>query len=232
MNKKILTVLIAMVAVTILASTVTPAFAAVVWTENASVVGETIISVPGKTPENDVRITFAHMNGGDHGIRDNLALYVYMTITTPAGPKLIQIVVAWYSDTTQGTEYNGAVMANTETVINQLEPWQLQVYKIGKCAIAIWTVPLEVPPLTITIGATQVTTPAINIPSGCIILNGYGETTPGTTTSQVLPSGYQLITSFNQLSAYGCLICPSWHYIGSTTGTTTIKTDYITTVNK
>lgn len=227
MNKKIILSFVVLLSAVTLISSVVPALAEVIWTEHATVVGETIINVAGKTPADGVRITFAHFDGGNHGVRDNLALYIYVPIPTPNGPVTRQVIVAWYSDTVEGVEWNSAIMANTETLVQQLKPCQLQVYKLGKTAIAIWTVTLEVPPLQVL----GIETPAVKIPPGMLIIRGDGDISPGSTIGQTLPSGYILSATFDVQNANGLLLVPKWIYLGATTGTTTVKTDFTQTAS-
>ena len=200
--------------VAFLATYVAPTFA-LSYTEHASVVGKTgIFNLPGGYYDEPtlgmipipVEITVAHYDGGDHGVRDNLMIF----FIRPSG---YRVHVAWYSDTEAGSELNAAIMYNyvakkpMPTLIETLEPHQLQICKIGKTVIAWWTAPLEVPSQSWS--ASPVPTPPITIPPGCLILRGQGTPTSQDTPYPPGPGNYKS-TWTESYDAYGFLMCPKW----------------------
>jgi hypothetical protein len=223
MNRKILVMAMALIACTFSATTISPAFAtAITYTEHGSVVGEGIqIDVPGFTPATGVRFSFAHFDRGNHGIRDNLGIYLWAP-NFPGGARWT--MTTWISDTDEGAAYIGELMAGSNVKITQLKPWQLQVCMIGKTAIAYWTTPLEAP------AVPAFGMPAITIPPGCIVLKGYGDLRTGGSTAYYAFSGFTFSTVWSGYSAEGFFVCPKWHYCGPIGGTDpTLRTDLIQT---
>ena len=211
-------VLAGFLAVVVLATCITPVFA-VTYTEHASVVGKTgVFNLPGgfyqTSPTADpipipVEITVAHYDEGDHGVRDNIMVYFVRPPSTQY-PSGYRVHVAWYSDTAESSELNAAIMYNPAqskpfpTLIDTLKPWQLQICKIGKTVIAWWTVPLVVPSQIWS--GNPVPTPPITIPSGCLILRGYGDSQ----SSSVPGTGRYTSVWTESYDACGFLMCPSW----------------------
>jgi len=216
---------------TVIISTVyvAPAFAVDIepWTEHANVVGETVVAIPGGADQ--VKIIFAHYDWGDHGVRDDFQIYYLRTLPTGA---VVPMIIGWYSDTCSGVEYIEVMMEGMPCKVVKLKPWQLQVGRIGKIAIAWWTIPLEVPELTWTGGGT---TPAVTIPPGALVLKGYGEEITGYEAPRKLPTNIKRSAVYTGYNANAFLACPKWHYFGPVGGDPTIgdilKTDTTFTVD-
>jgi hypothetical protein len=217
-NRKILFVTTSLIVVLFASSYFSPASALLTYTEHMNAVGEGIkVVIPGITPESGVQLSFAHYDGGTHGVRDNIALYVYAP-NYPNGPRMA--MAAWFSDTDQGVAYIGELMSGTNVKIGQLKPWQIQVCRIGKIAMAYWTTPLEAP------AVPAYGMPAITVPPGCIVLKGYGDVTSGTIgPNNYAWSGFTFSVAWSGHSAEGYFACPQWDYYGSITGTATLRID-------
>lgn len=213
----------------VLTMSIAPTFAADIepWTEHANVVGETVVNIPGGV--NQVRIVFAHYDWGDHGVRD--AIQIYYVQTLPSGVQ-VAMIIGWYSDTCLGVNYAKAMMEGMPCKVEKLKPWQLQVGRVCKTAIALWTVPLEIPELIWTGGGK---TPAVKIPPGALVLNGYGEKITGIELPRKLPTNIERTAVFSGYNAKAFLVCPEWRYCGSVGGHLTlldmVKTDTTYTVD-
>lgn len=202
------------------ATLVTPAFAETTFIEHATVVGQTVIDIPGVTPENGVKITFARYDKtSDHGARDHIGIYLWTYL--PLYGEYRYFMVAWYSDTAEGVNYSETLLRPMPTDIKQLKRWQLNVWGRGRRAMALWTVPLEVPEITWFGGAF--TTPAITIPPGCLILKGYNGVKTGETAPYTTPSGFTISSEYTGYDAKGCFFCLGWRHFGPTTGITTVR---------
>jgi len=220
MNKKVLAIVVALLAVVVSASSIGSAFAETKWIEHATVSGGTRFDVPGE--DFKVQINFAHFDWGDHGARDNVIIYYVTPSDWPMPYANYALSVGAYSDTDEGADYLEGVVTGLPTVVETIGRWQLQVYKIGKTAIAVWTVPLEIPELYWPLLGR--TSPAITIPPGCLILKGYGCPEPGSSTAFRLA-----VTWTKGYDAYGFLACPRERYWGRvggyTAGDTTVHID-------
>jgi hypothetical protein len=215
-NRKVLVIAVALLAAAISASSIAQAFAETIFVEHSPVDGLTVIDIPGVTPEEGIKITFAHYDRkSDHGARDNIGVYLWTFIP---GLGFGYLMVAWYSDTAEGVSYNEALMQPWPVWIEQLKGWQLNIGRFGRTAFALWTVPLEVPEIN---WFGVFTTPAVTIPPGCLILRGYGDLKTETFIMPS-PSGLVAVGEAEVYDANGCFACPTWRYWGATTGTTSL----------
>jgi hypothetical protein len=221
MNKKIPISIFSMLLVTIfLSSCITPTFAVTEFYEYSPIVGETVIDIPGVTPDNGIRIAFAHFDRtSDHGARDNIGIYLWTYV--PFYGEYQYVLVGYFSDTSEGVDYCETLVRPLPTEIKRLKWWQLNVFGCRKTAFACWTVPLEIPELTWFGGVF--TTPPVTIPPGCLMLKGYGEPVFETTTMSFGPSGFTSVNEIKSYEANGCFICPQWSFWGSTTGDTNVR---------
>jgi hypothetical protein len=227
MNRR--NIMLSMVLITVLFASLylSPASAVTItWNEHASIVGEGIqVDVPGYTPAEGVRFSFAHF-AGDHGIRDNMAVYLYGTVIKK------WVMAAWMSDTDEGFAYISAIMTGSQTKLIQVKPNELQVRGMGdNNGIDRWTVPIVIP------AVPSFGTPAITIQPGHITLKAYGDLRTGQTPPTLYTwSGYTFSANWTGHSATGNFVCDEWNYDGATTtGTgidTTLRTDVYQKVTK
>jgi hypothetical protein len=197
MNKRILGIAVAVLAIAMLAA---PVLAApITYIEHISIMGEDIIIIiPDVTPATGLRITFAHFDGGDHGIRDNMALYLYK-----GAPVNRWVMTVWYSDTDEGYAYIHDLLAGS-TLTQQLQPNELQVRGTTN-VIGRWTVPLVSPAIT-ALGF-----PEITVPPGHITLNQYGDVMSGSSTPATFPSGFVFSVDWTGYAATGHAVIPQWN---------------------
>jgi hypothetical protein len=200
MNRKTLLIASVLIAVTFSMPFVTPASAAITYSEHISIMGEDIIIIiPDVTPSTGLRITFAHFDGGDHGVRDNMALYLYK-----GAPQNRWILTAWYSDTDEGYAYIHDLLAGGFQVTKQLKPNELQVRGTTN-VIGRWTVPL-VSPAVQALGF-----PEIIVPPGHVTLNQYGDVMTGTVAPVTFPSGFVFTVDWTGYKADGHAVIPEWN---------------------
>jgi hypothetical protein len=222
MNRRIVMLSIALISILFASVYLSPASAATItWNEHASIVGEGIqVDAPGYTPAEGVRFSFAHFADGDHGIRDNMGVYLYGSV-----PKR-WLLAAWLSDTDEGYAYISALMAGAKTIVIQVKPNELQVRGMGdNNGIGRWTMPIEIP------AVPSIGTPAITIPPGHITLKAYGDLRTGSTPPTLYTwSGYTFSGSWTGHSATGNFVCDEWNYDGATSTGTTITGTIDTTL--
>jgi len=217
MNRKIMMLNIALMSVLFASTFLSPASAAAInWVEHASIVGEGVqIDVQGYTPEKGVRFSFAHFYEGDHGIRDNMAIYLWSTTLNR------WLVAAWVSDTDEGFAYISALMAGSNVQLKQVRADQVQVRGMGdNNGICRWSVPIEIN------AVPSMGLPAITIPPGHITLRAYGDlrTNIPATATYYSWSQFYLKAEWTGHSAEGFFVCPEWHYCGATSIGTGIDT--------
>jgi hypothetical protein len=231
-NSRLIPGLVLALLLTVLISTayIAPAFAVEPiepWTEHANVVGETVINIPGGADQ--VKIIFAHYDCGDHGVRDDLQIYYVKILPTGV---VAPMIIGWYSDTCLGVDFIEVMMEGMPCKVEKLKPWQLQMLRICKIAIAWWTVPLEIPELTWTGGGK---TPPVTIPPGALVLKGCGEEITGVELPRKLPTNIKKSAVFTGYNAKAFLTCPEWRYCGPVGGHPTlvdiVKTDTTYTVD-
>ncbi len=185
---------------------VTPAaFAEIKYVEHIKIMGQNItIIIPGVTLSTGVRFDFAHMDGGTHGIRDSLIVYVYSNAANR------WIMTAGFSDTEEGFAYISEVYAQPSATFKLLEPNELQVRGTTN-VICRWSIPLVVPAI--------MGFPEIVIPPGHITLNQYGDASSGTTIVPVpFPSGFRFRVDWNSYNAEGHFVCPELRCNGDIVG--------------
>ena len=111
-----------------------------------------IIIIPGVTPATGLKISFAHFDAGDHGVRDNIGLYLWK-----GAPVNRWMLTAWYSDTDEGYAYIHDLFAGSSAKTQQLQPNELQVRGTTN-VIGRWAVPL-VSPAIASLGFPEIIVP-------------------------------------------------------------------------
>jgi hypothetical protein len=202
MKRKTYLIALLLVSITFSMPFVIPASAATVYTENISIMGdEMFINIPNVSPARTLKISFAHFEGGTHGVRDNIGLYLYVPASgsTPARWAL----TAWYSDTDAGYAYISDLLANGKSKTYQLQPNELQVRGTTN-VIGRWTVPLVSPAIP------SWGLPEIVVPPGHITLNQYGDLMSGSITPVTFPSGFVFKVDWTGYAATGHVVIPQW----------------------
>jgi hypothetical protein len=219
MKKKVLIVALILLVSIFLGSCISLTFALTEFYEHISVMGITVIDIPGVTPENGIQFTFHHFDRtSDHGVRDNIRIQMWTYM--PASGTYQYFPVAFYTDTSEGIDFYETIVQTVP--IQQLKRWQLNVFRFRNTAIGCWTVPLEIPETTYFEDTpNEFTTPALTIPPGCLIIKGYGEPIFETRTA-TFGKGFTAELEIESYEANGCFICPKWRFWGSTTGYTTV----------
>jgi len=190
--------------------------------EHVDIGGVSIIDVPGHP---NILITASHMDRSNFysGSAVRIMLFV-STAPSGIGPPF-KFVVA-YENNPERYAFSQQVGGSIQ-LLNLVKIDQIQVLGKDKTALVYWTVPLTVPGTTVNpFGAA---TPAVTIPPGWLLLQGYGDT-----HSNVQSTTYPSLWTWNyQTTVYNAkstIICPDWQYFGpvSETGTSpTIVTEAI-----
>ncbi len=207
MNRKIIMLSIALMGLLCASSYLSPASAVITYSEHISILGDDIIIIiPDVTPATGLRISFAHFDEGDHGIRDNIGLYLYK-----GAPVNRWIMTAWYSDTDEGYAYIHDLLAGGPQTTQQLQPNELQVRGTTN-VIGRWIVPLVSPAIP-ALGF-----PEITVPPGHITLNQYGDVMSGSGTPGTFPSGFTFSVEWTGYTATGHVVIPQWNLNQQITG--------------
>ena len=188
--------------------------------EHVDIGGVSIIDVPGHP---NIMITASHMDQSNFYTGSAVRIMLFVS-TAPSGiGPPFKFVVA-YENNPERYAFSQQVGGSIQ-LLNLVNKDQIQVLGKDKTAIVYWTVPLTVPATTVNpFGAA---TPAVTIPPGWLLLQGYGDTfsnAQSTTYPSLWTWNYQT-TVYNAKSTF---ICPDWQYFGpvAETGTTpTIVTE-------
>jgi hypothetical protein len=203
-NKKVLATTIALMAVVIIASNINMALAATIRTDHQYAGGRTRINVPGKP---DIRLSAERTWSSDYGLSDRIQIDMFTGGTPP-----FKEVVMWEDNP---SHYAFSLGLGTDMEKHLVKRSQIGVYRIGKTSIVYWTIPLVVP-------ATD-STPEVTLPSGLLVLRGYGESMssqipPPSHPTGWLPVGtmgwFYRIDTASYYNAEATLFCPGWHYFG------------------
>jgi hypothetical protein len=171
--------------------------------EHANAGGNGVIDVPGHT---NVLIQASHDNWGDYfsGSADRIMVFV------SGGASGIGVpfkYVAAYEDNPERIAFSFEVGGGAI----QLKRYQLEIFRIGKTVFVCWTVPLEIPATGPNVFGNY-PTPAVTIPPGCLVLQGYGDV-KSATLSQSYPT-WSYVSVSQYYDAKASFICPRWHYCG------------------
>jgi len=218
-NKKLLIPTLVFLSVAFSASIVAPAFAEIKYVEHIKIIGKSItVIIPEVTPATGIRFDFVHFDGGSHGIRDSLVVYLFSDRTQR------WTMTATFPDTDEGFAYASEVYGSPSLKVEQLEPNEIQVRGTTN-VIARWSIPLVSP------AVPSQGLPEITIPPGHITLNQYGDASSGTTVvPRPFPSGFRFRVDWNSYAAEGQFVCPEWHYNGQVFGEINLDTTQTATL--
>ena len=184
--------------------------------EHVDIGGVSIIDVPGHP---NIMITASHMDRSNFysGSAVRIMLFV-STAPSGIGPPF-KFVVA-YENNPERYAFSQQVGGSIQ-LLNLVNKDQIQVLGKDKTALVYWTVPMAAPATTTNpFGAA---TPAVTIPPGWLLLQGYGDTqsnAQSTTYPSLWTWNYQT-TVYNAKSTF---ICPDWQYFGPVAETGTSPT--------
>jgi hypothetical protein len=201
MNKKVLGIVLPLSLTFIfLVTSVAPALATVTYYDHVSASGNVVINIAGHQPQ--FTILAGHINKGDHAVADYLEVDFLTDIGLPIGPVWIPFLVVTDNPSMYAFNKNFIYAGiNPAAVVQLVKNCQLEVCSIGKTVLVCWTVPLV--------------TPAITVPPGCLLLNGYG----CAKTEQFIypiPNGVTLtINGKADFAVHATFLCPAWKYFGS-----------------
>jgi hypothetical protein len=204
MNKLIGIVLALSLAFIVSAASVAPALAASTDTEHLATTGVAFVDVSGHP---QIMITFAHFDWGDHGPGNSIGIWEWFP------PLNRMMIVAWIRNAEGQYNWAKELVSGMPTLVQQVKGCQLQVYRVGKVATAVWTFAIVVPEEKWVSPAGTYVTPAVTVPPGCLLLKGYDDVRTGV-ESAAYPSGWSGSTPWTGFSAHATFMCPSWHYCG------------------
>jgi hypothetical protein len=136
-----------------------------------------------------------------------------MVSAAPSGVGLPFKFVAAYEDNPARFAFSQEVSKGGLTSINLVGKYQIQIVRICKTVLVCWTVPLIMP-------ATQTSplgpaTPAVTLPPGCLVFQGYGDLKSFPPSGQNFPiSGWSATSETTGYDAKATLFCSGWHYWG------------------
>lgn len=174
-------------------------------TEHLATTGVALVDVSGHP---QIMISFAHFDWGDHGPGNSIGIWEWFA------PRNGYMIVAWIRNSEPQYEWASELVKGMPTVTQQVKPWELQVYRVGKTAMALWTFTIVVPEEKWVSPAGTYTTPAVTIPPGCLMLNGYDGVKTGVETAGPYPSGWTGTSPWTGYDAHATFVCPTWHYWG------------------
>ena len=201
MSKKVLGVVLALsLAFIVFSACFAPAFASVTYYDHVSAVGSAVIDIGRHQPR--FQIYAAHLDRGAHAVADYLEVDLWTDIGLPIGPVWLPFAIVTNGPSLFAFNKNFIYVGlDTANVVQLVKNCELLVYRIGKIVIVYWTVPLV--------------TPAITVPPGGLVLNGYGSAQ----TAQLaipLPNGVTLtIDDKAEYAAHATFVCPAWKFCGS-----------------
>jgi hypothetical protein len=184
MNKKILTSLATITVIMVFSTTINSVFAVTEIYEHQYGGGDAFIDVPGKPK---IEITMYRVSGHFGRVSDRLLI----SVESQSNPGKYIPVRGWEDNPER------AVFSGGDTVV--VKSWQITVFSIGKTAIAIWTIPLEVP--------ATVDTPAFTIHPGLLIVKGSGDKV---VDQFVIPGFLTVDINESYDATEGKLISPGW----------------------
>ena len=216
---------------TILATGVAPAFAATTVLDHQTAEGYTHINIPDH-PE---MVVYVHHNdwAQSGGPRD------VFRITMWFAPLNSFVPVRYFTDNAQSVEFYKKLVGPYPVGVDLVKPCDIQVCRLGRTVFASWTISLKVPEIKwynpSNPSLPPYITPAVTIPPGFIIFNGFGDAQAGTITKPTFPGlTYTQTITWTGYDARATFVCPMWHYlgpVGESTGaySTTIWTDALVT---
>lgn len=204
------TILTLSLAFIVLAACIAPAFALTTHIEHLNAAGTSLIDIPGQT---NIMVVAQHIERSDFyaGSADRIQL---MVSAAPSGMGPPFKYVTAYEDNPARFAFSQEVGKGGLTALNLVGRCQIQVFRICKTVFVYWTVPLVMP----ATGASPLgpPTPAVTLPSGCLMLQGYGDAQSFSPSSQAFPlSGWSVKGETTGYSAKATLFCPCWHYWGA-----------------
>jgi hypothetical protein len=204
-KKVVLGIFVTLVAVAVLASSIGGAFATTTNVDYERAGASCIIVVP----ESNIWVRLAvsgQMHGNYYsGKADRIQIYVRTggLDTSPTWKS-----VSAYEDNPTRSAFSAGLGVASE-VQNVVKPWQIGVIRICKTVVVYWTIPLE---CLATGGSSP--TPAVTIPPGMLVLQGYGDIISPATVGPVSfgTTGWTIAYTQHYYSATATLFCHDWNY--------------------
>jgi hypothetical protein len=206
MNRKAIIGIGLSLAFAVLAASISTALAVTTFTEHVNAGGTTRIFVPGH-PE--IMLVADHGDISPYGPTDRIQIYVSANPTGFGGP--FRPVVA-YEDNPDRIVFSQSL--STGIIQNVVKPGHIQVLRVGEnnTIMVHWNIPLVAPATTPS--GPYLATPAVTIPPGKLVFQGYGDAKIGSgTTIPYPPSGWSAyVTTPTYYYATVTFFCQGWDY--------------------
>jgi hypothetical protein len=185
----------------------------------------TILEVPNQ-PKMEVYAAYYNLKSED-GPGDHICLWIWSSMLSRFMP--VAIITTSSERAESVSSFFKGLLPETRT--QAVNPWDIQIYRCGKNLIVCWFVPIKgtisgnAPsgtPWTTVLGVSS-----YELPPGCIILQGYGDSATQTTTGP-FPSS-TIVMDSTSYNAKGNFICPAWRYCGSVSSPSTVITSSVCT---
>jgi hypothetical protein len=185
---------------------VNSAFAVTTFTEHVSAGGAVRVYVSGH-PE--IMLVIDRCDSSPYGPSDRIQMWVSANETGFGGP--FRPVVA-YEDNPVRSVFS--VSLKTGIMQNVVKPGQIQVLRVGKSSTIMvhWNIPLVAPALPAQ-GRMIPATPAVTLPPGKLVFQGYGEPYSGSGQSRYPAANINAsISTAERYDATVTFFCQSWNY--------------------
>jgi len=207
MNKAVLVMATALLAVAMLAVSVNTALAVTIYTDHEYAGANCVIDVPGHTM---MRLAVYGQMYGDYynGRAERIQIQVHTGQFTPAGLPVFKNVAAYEDNPTRSAFSLQQIALGLAE--NLVEPGQIQVLRVGESNTVMvhWNVPLVCP----ATGSPN-PTPAVTLPPGKLVVRGYGEAISGSTPpTSIGPNNWQYSIVLTYYLASATLFCEGWDY--------------------
>jgi hypothetical protein len=201
MNRKILLTVLALLAVAMLATSVNTALATTTYVDNEHAGGSCVIGVPDSSTPWVRLVVYGLMKGNYYsGIANRFMIYV-RTGGSDTGPTFTP--VAGYENNAVRSAFSASL--GFPTVEHVVKDWQIGVFRVGKCELVYWTIPLQVP-------VTPHSTTVVTIPPGMMILKGYGDKLYNSVSATM--GGVSVTYSYHYYLADATVFSGDWKPVG------------------
>lgn len=203
MNRKVLVIVLALMATAMLTASVSTALAVTTNIDNMYAGGNTVVDVPGHTR---IRLYMWHMDGNYYsGKADRIQIFVDTGTIGSDGLPVFKAVSGYENNPTR---HAFSVSLGTGFAEHLVKPWQIGIFRIGKTSIIYWTVPMVAP-------ATDDPTPQVTIPPGVLVLEGHGELLKLSVSNVPIGNqGWKYSVDASPYNAETTLFCPGWGFCG------------------
>ena len=207
------------------------------YTDHQNAYGETVIDIDGHPL---IIFDAFHYDSGAFGAGDVIRIWRYWEFSGPTGPISQWLPVAIITDMPQRIDLFQVIYKGYPTSIQLVGHSNIQVCRISKTVMAVWTRALEVPDEYWGLpGTPKVLVPAMIIPAGMLVFGGHGDAISNKEDSGGQPPKlYSQTIIWTGYYADAALVCLKWHFIGCVgvnegTHSTVIRTDatVTTTIN-